>query len=138
MVVLWQHAENYSAGGVVSTIAGTVGALWLATLIASRISYGIVHKDHELESRYQETYNAASGLLAPAVAPILLVLLSLVGLWDLDTALLASIVLLVLSLFFFSFVSGRRTASSTLSLLLFSALQLGLGLVVVLLKLTLK
>ena len=57
---------------------------------------------------------------------------------ELETALLLSVVFLVLSLFLFSLVSARKIASSNLSLLMYSAMQLGLGLAVVALKLTLK
>lgn len=138
VVVMWQHPDNHSVFGVVGIIIGTVGALWLATLIASRMSYRIVHDDQELESHYRKASGAASGLLAPAAAPILFVTISITGLIDLKTSLLLSVAVLVVSLFLFSLVSGRKVASSTLSLLFYSFLQLGLGLVVVMLKLVLK
>lgn len=138
VVVLWQHAADHSAWATVGTIIGTVGALWLATLIASRMSYRIVHDDSELESHYRKASEAASGLLAPAVAPIFLILVSMTGLISLETALLFSVVLLILSLFLFSLISGRKVASSKVSLIVYSTLQLGLGLTVVILKLVLK
>ena len=138
VVVLWQHPSDHSAWGVIGIIIGTVGSLWLATLIASRMSYRIVHDDGELESHYREATEAASGLLAPASLPVLLVLISTTGLIELKTALFMSVTLLVLSLFVFSLVSGRKIASSRLALLLYSALLLGLGLAVVALKLVIK
>lgn len=138
LVVLWQHPGDYTEWGVIGAIVGTVGALWLATLIASRMSYRIAHDDKELEPHFREASEAASGLLAPAGAPVFLVLMSMTGVIDLQTALLLSVVLLVLSLFLFSLISGRKIASSNLSLLVFSAMQLGLGLAVVALKLALK
>lgn len=138
VVVIWQHPGSYSALGVIGAIAGTVGALWLATLIASRMSYRIVHDNNELEQHYRKASEAASGLLAPAVVPISFVFVSMTGLIDLKTALLIGVAVLVLSLFLFSLVSGRKVASSKLSLLFYSVMQLGLGLAVVALKLLLK
>jgi len=138
VVTLWQHANNYSAWAVVGAVIGTVGALWLATLIASRMSYRIVHDGKELEMHYRKASEAASGLLAPAVMPVALTLISMTGLFTLEAALASSVILLVLSLFMFSLVSGRKIASSFLSLVVYSLLQLGLGLVVVALKLIVK
>ena len=138
MVVMWQHPGSHSALGVIGAIIGTVGALWLATLIASRMSYRIVHDNKELESHYRKASAAASGLLAPAAAPIFFVIVSMPGLIDLKTALLLSVVVLVLSLFLFSLVSGRKIANSRLSLFFYSMMQLALGLAVVALKLFVK
>lgn len=138
MVVLLRHSDEYSALTVAGSIAGTVGALWLATLIASRMSYRIAHNDEEVELHYRKSVEAASGLLVPAGAPVFFVLISMTGLIELRTALTASIALLVLSLFAFSLLSGRKVASSRIELLLYSVLQMGLGLAVVLLKLILE
>ena len=102
------------------------------------MSYRIAHDDGELEAHYRESSVAASGLLAPAIAPVFLVLISMTSIIELETALLLSVVFRVLSLFLFSLVSDRKIASSNLSLLMYSAMQLGLGLAVVALKLTLK
>ena len=138
VVVLWQHPGDYTAWGVVGTIIGTVGALWLATLIASRMSYRIVHDNSELESHYRKSSEAASGLLVPASAPVFFVLISMTGLIELKTALLISVILLVLSLFLFSLVSGSKLTSNRVALLLYSVLIMGLGLAVVVLKIVLK
>ena len=138
VVVLWQHPSDYTAWGVIGTIIGTVGALWLATLIASRMSYRIIHDGSELESHYRKSSEAASGLLSPAGAPVFFVLISMTGLIELKTALLISVISLVLSLFLFSLVSGSKLASNRIALLLYSLLIMGLGLAVVALKLALK
>lgn len=138
VVVLWQHPEEHTAWSVVGVIVGTVGALWLASMIASRISFRIVHDDEELEAYYRHASEAASGLLAPAAAPVFLVLLSIAGLIELKLALTLGVAVLVLSLFLFSLVSGRKVAKSRVALLLYSALLMGLGLAVVALKLAIK
>ena len=138
VVVMWQHPSEYSVWTVLGVIAGTVTALWLATLIASRMSYRIVHGEAELSAHSRKSAEAASGLLAPAIAPIFFVLVSLTGLIELKTALLISVISLVFSMFIFSVVSGRKVAGSWLRLLLFSTLQMGLGFAVVALKLLIK
>lgn len=138
MVLLWQHPENHSPLGVIGIIAGTVIALWLATIIAARMSYRMVHESSELEPKYREVVMSASGLLAPAGAPVFFVLLAWMGLISLETALLVGVALLILSLFVFSLISGRRSTDNLLRLLGYSALQMALGLAIVGLKLIAK
>lgn len=138
VIVLWQHASNYTAWGVIGIITGTVGALWLATIIATRMSYRIAHDDNELEEHYQKAASSASGLLTPALLPSVLMLVSMTGLISIKTALLMSVIGLVLSLFLFSLISGRKIARSYLSLFMYSALQMLLGMGVVALKLLIK
>lgn len=138
LVVLWQHPDDQNAWAAIGTIIGTVGALWLATIVASRMSYRIAQKDNELESHYTKSTAAASGLLAPAITPVLLILVSMTGLISLKTALLLGIISLLLSLFLFSLMSGRKLAGSTLSLLLYSLLQTAIGLGIVLFMMVVK
>lgn len=69
MVGMWQHPEEHSAVGVLGVIVGTVVALWLATIIAARMSYRMVHDSSELEPKMQEARTSASGLLAPVATP---------------------------------------------------------------------
>lgn len=138
MAILWQHAGEQNALAVIGTIAGTVFALWVSTLVASRMSYRIFHDETELEVHYRKSTQAASGLLAPAVVPIFLIVVSMTGVIELKTAIIAGIISLLLSLFLFSLMSGRKLARSVPTLLLYSALQVGVGLAVVALKLVVK
>ncbi len=137
IVVLWQHTETHSAWGVIWVIVGTVAALWLATIIAARMSYQIVHQQ-AAELHFGESKEAASGLLIPAVAPIFFILVSMTGVIELKTALLFGIISLLLSLFFFSLMSGRKLKSTAWGLIGYSLLQMGLGVMVVLIKLAVK
>lgn len=134
MVTLWQHADDHSPLATVGIIVGTVVALWLATLIAARMSYRIVHDDHEIAAKSWEAAESARGLLMPAGAPLLFVLLSLTHLISLETALLLGIISLVLSLFLFSIYSGRKLSGGWLQLLFYSSLQMALGIGIVALK----
>lgn len=134
MVTLWQHSEEHSVIGAIGIIFGTVIALWLATMIAARMSYRIVHERGEANEKSWEASESARGLLTPAGAPIFFVFLSLIGLLELKTALLIGVISLVLSLFLFSLYSGRRSSDSWMKILLYSLLQLALGVGVVALK----
>ncbi len=134
LVVLWQHPDQHSAWGVIGIIYGTVGALWLATIIASRMSYSIVHSSQDLEPRYHEARQAASGLITPATAPAFSVLVCLSGIISLETALFIGVLSLILSLFFFSLFAGRKLSDHPGKILLYSLLQVALGIGVVALK----
>lgn len=138
MVTLWQHPEDHRPLGVMGIIAGTVVALWLATIIAARMSYRAVHSKSDLEPRYKEAVESARGLLMPAGVPILFVLLALIHIISLQMALMFGVISLVLSLFAFSVYAGRRSADSFGRILLYSFLQMALGIGVVLLKLAVE
>lgn len=136
LTVLWQHAANQSSFGTIMTILGSVVALWLATLISIRMSYRAVHGKAISPLSYRKAFFSASGLLAPAITPILIITLGSVTDWyNLKTALLASIVASLLSLFALSFNAGRRIYDNFWRLLLVSTLEMSVGVGVVLLKL---
>lgn len=139
VAALWQHPDEHQPLGAIGIILGTVVALWLATLVAARISYTAVHgsKVHK-EPKYLEASKAASGLLTPATAPIAFILLSMTGLFSLKVGLLIGVVSLLASLFFFSVMSGSRVTDSRVKLLIFSTMQTLIGVGVVLLKLALE
>ncbi len=134
MVTLWRHGDEHQTLGTIGIILGTVVALWLATIIAARMSYRIVHDDAEMASKQWEVAESARGLLMPAGAPVFFVLLSLTPLISLQTALLLGVISLVLSLFAFSLYSGRRSSDSWTKVLLYSLLQMALGIGIVALK----
>jgi len=139
VAALWQHPDEHQPLGAIGVILGTVVALWLATLVAARISYTAVHGNmvHK-EPKYLEASKAASGLLTPASTPILFILLSMTSLFSLKTALFIGVISLLASLFFFSVMSGSRVTDSKVKLLFFSAMQTLIGVGVVLLKLAVE
>lgn len=139
IATLWQHPDEHQPLGTIGVILGTVVALWLATLVATHMSYMVVHGTaRHKEPSYLEARKAASGLLLPAGAPIIFVLISLTGIYSLKTALLIGVASLLASLFFFSVMSGKRVTDSISKLILFSALQTAIGIGVVLLKLAIE
>lgn len=129
----WQHTTSIKAALVY--VAGTVIALWLATLIAARMSYRAVH-GRTIELReYRKFIFTSSGLLGPAIAPIILILVSLTGLYTLSAALVASVVVLLLSLFVMSFTAGLKIYDSIPRLVMVSFLEMSVGVGVIVLKL---
>lgn len=135
LTVLWQHPENHSTWGTITTIIGSVVALWLATLISIRMSYRAIHGKSITPLNYRKAFFSASGLLAPAITPMLIIALgSVTGWYDLKAALLASIIASLLSLFALSFNAGRRIYDNFGRLLLVSTLEMSVGVGVVLLK----
>lgn len=124
---MWQHPTEHSALGVLGVILGTVVALWLATTIAARMSYRMVHSSSEQEPKMREVFTLASGLLAPAAAPAFFVLFALPGFISIKVALSIGVLSLVLSLFFFSLYAGRKSTDGLSKILLYSVLQMALG-----------
>ena len=135
IVALWQSAEEHSVGGSVATFLGTVTALWLATLISSRISHRAVHGKSLTSRDMAKVSFTSSGLFVPAILPVFLVLLSGAGVMKLKVAFMAGIVALLLSLFLLSFMAGRRIYTSPVRLYLVSLGEMAVGIGVVLLKL---
>lgn len=135
LTVLWQNAEHHRVVPTILTILGSVVALWLATLISIRLSYRAVHGQPIGMSSYRKALFAASGLLAPAVTPILIIAISgLTNWYHLKAALLASMIVSLLSLFLISFTAGRKIYNNLGRLLIVSTLEMSVGVGVILLK----
>ena len=135
IVALWQTADEHSVSGVVASMLGTVLALWLATLISSRMSHRVVHgkvmKTHDL----RRLAFTSSGLFAPAIVPTFFVALSVTNIMTLKTALMAGVIALLLSLFLLSYTAGRRIYTSPVRLFVVSLAEMAVGVGVILLKL---
>lgn len=136
LTVLWQNEEHHTAIGAIGIILGSVFALWLATLISSRMAYRAIHGKVISRRNYVKALFAASGLIAPAIAPTIIIGISSVPhLYSLRSAITASIIVSLLSLFLLSLNAGRKIYSSFLQIVLVSALEMSVGFVVIALKL---
>lgn len=135
IVALWQTADEHSVGGAIASMAGTVTALWLATLVAARMSHRAVHGKSMAKTQLAKFMFTSSGLFVPAILPILFVLVSGTGIVRMKTALVASVAALLLSLFVLSFAAGRRIYTNPVRLVLISVLEMLVGVGVVVLKL---
>lgn len=136
LAALWQNASHHSHIGTIASILGAAVALWLATLIATRMSYRAVHGRSIHRSEYVKTLFTSSGLIAPAILPAIIIAISGLTHWyNLKTALMAAIVASLLSLFLLSFTAGRKIYDSFGRLILVSTLEMSVGVGVILLKL---
>jgi hypothetical protein len=135
IVALWQTAEEHSVLGAAASIVGTVVALWLATLISSRISHRAVHGKSMAHRDLGRLAFTSSGLFVPAIVPTFLVFISTTGVMSLKTAFMAGIAALLLSLFLLSFAAGRKIYTSPLRLVLVSTAEMAIGVGVIVLKL---
>lgn len=135
VTALWHSSAHHSALGTLGAIIGTVVALWLATLMAARMSYRAVHARGMPLETYRNMFFSASGLLAPAAAPVFFVLLSMTGMFELHVALFVSMIVLLLSMFLFSVLGSRRIYGSWLKVLGISLAELCIGVSVVVIKL---
>lgn len=136
IAAMWQNAEHHSTLGAVAGIVGAAVAVWLATLIAARMSYRAVHGKPIDRKDYVRTFFTSSGLLAPALPSLFFVILSgLSGWYDLKTALFVSMLVSLLSLFAFSFSAGRKIYDNIWRLLVVSLLEVSVGVGIIVLKL---
>jgi hypothetical protein len=134
IAVHWQHADSYSIKAVEFGIIGTVVALWLATLVSVRMAYRAVHGRSIQLRDYRHLIFTSSGLLAPAIIPMILVLASGTGIYSMKTGLMASMIVLLLELFVLSFVAGRKIYDSLPRLIIVSCAEMSVGIGVILLK----
>lgn len=135
IVSLWHTAEHHTVGGALASILGTVAALWLATLVAAQMSHRTVHGKNMSKREGARLMFASSGLFLPAIAPTLLLFFSDTGIIGMKTALTASVIVLLLSLFGASFAAARKIYVNPWQMLLVSILELAIGVGVVALKL---
>ena len=78
IVTLWQSADHVTARGAAISIVGTAVALWLAIAIASRMSYQVVHGRSIPAREVGRILSTRKALLAPAIAPLFFILMSVV------------------------------------------------------------
>lgn len=130
----WQTTEHHSAKATALAVGGSAVALWLATIVAARMSYRAVHGRSIQRHEYAKIMFTSSGLIAPAIAPIIFILFSITGLYTLQMALTVSMIVLLLSLFILSFTAGRRIYDNIWRLLTVSGLEMLVGVGVILLK----
>lgn len=136
LATMWQNAEHHTHAGTIASILGAVVAVWLATLIATRMSYRAVNGKPIDHKDYVQTFFTSAGLLAPAITPVLIVAFSAVtDLFTLKTALMSSMVVSLLSLFVISYIAGRRIYSSLRRLLVVCLFEMLIGVGIILLKL---
>lgn len=136
LATLWRGAEHVTPLGAAGSILATAVALWLAIAIASRMSYHVIHGASMPARELGQMLAVRKALLAPAIAPILFIGLSVITPLSLETALFIGMLSLLASFAIFSLIAGRRTRATWYEIAISSGLEIALGIGVILLKIT--
>ncbi|MGW7194432.1 hypothetical protein, partial [Streptomyces sp. NPDC054838] len=107
VVVGLAYSGHGTPGGVAVSVAGTAVGLWLATLVADWQAHRVVHGRGSGERWLRETLFVSTPLLLSAAGPLLMILLSALGVVALHTALLAAAAVDVWVLFGWGWYGGR-------------------------------
>ena len=134
ITALWQSANEHTAIGALASIVGTAVALWLATLVAARMSHHAIRGRGMTMREVKKLLFSSSGLFAPVLVPAIFIFFSMTGRISLRTALFTGVISLLLSLFLLSYYAGRRIHTNTLQLVLMSSFEFLLGVGVIALK----
>lgn len=134
LTTMWQVGEHFTHQGALVGVIGTAITLWLAISVASRMSYQVVHGRRMSIAQLQEMLAIRKALLAPAIPPTIFILLSWVGLLTLPSALLLSIITLLLSFVLYSILAGLRIHTTWYEIIFASIVEVAIGAGVVLLK----
>jgi len=125
------HAERIKPLSLLLSIFGTVFALWGATIIAHRLSYRVVHGEDRTRQSYRKLAMSSFGLLIPAIVPSVVTFGSVAGLYDVTSAIIVSIVLLLVTLFGFALMATSRVYKSWIRIILIALAEVALGCVIV-------
>ncbi len=112
----------------------TAVGLWLATLVADQQAHRVVHGRLATGAELRHMLWVGSPLLLSAVAPLILIASSALGVMELRTALYASAGVSVASLFGWGWYGGVRMGSGAAVAVLAGALDAAIGLAVALVK----
>lgn len=134
----FHEVESRSALGVAASVLGATAALWLATMVASHMSYRAIHGKNMPHAEYLKRIFDSAGLFAPAALPVLLLACSALGFISLQAALIGSVVAFLATLVLLSLMAGRKIYENKLQLLAVSGIELAIGVGIVLLKLAVE
>lgn len=129
-------ASHTTASHAEVIVAGTALSLWAASVMATKMSNRIILRDYPPTHHERlETVRAHSQLLLAAVAPVIFIFLSYIGLVSLSFAVNGSIIFLILLMVGWSLLSARSMRYGWLQTLILAGIELGIGLAIVSLKL---
>lgn len=134
-VLLTIDAHHTSPSKAAIIVAGTAVSLWIASLVAGKMSYRIVMRQPNLDRpRLDKQAAQHSQLLMAAVFPLLLILLSMAHIISLALAVNIGIGVLVLLLCGWSLMSARAIHASKVAIVITAAIELAIGFGIVWLK----
>ncbi|MGW6908264.1 hypothetical protein [Streptomyces sp. NPDC054940] len=117
------------------TVAVTALGIWLATLVADEQSHRALTRRSATLQEIRTTLHVSSPLLLTAAGPLVLIGISALGALELETALLISAGVEVVTLFLWGWRTGLRIGNGPLSALLSGLVDTLIGIAVVAVKL---
>lgn len=126
-------AAEHEAGAVAAavTLVVTVGALWAASLFADLTAHLAVHQAWPGRVAVRQLLSSHYEILAAAALPVLLVLSTETGWWELDTALRWAAGAQIATLGFVGILAVRGTTIPFWGRVVVVAGEVGLGLAIV-------
>ncbi|MBN9756027.1 hypothetical protein Ae406Ps2_0774 [Pseudonocardia sp. Ae406_Ps2] len=135
LVLLGHGGEGSSAGSAIVDVVVAAGALWAASLLSDVVAHLTVHghgpRGHELVAALR----SSGQILQASAAPVVLLVAAAVGLLELTTALELATGVTVLVLALFAVLAARRTPLSWWRRVLLVVALVGLGALVIVVKL---
>lgn len=103
---LWLHLGETSAWQALALVSGSAVGLWLACFFADLLAHSITVADkHERRHAYAHAFDASLGILHAVRMPVFFLVLAGFGVIMVKTAVLSSIIALVVQLFIFVLLS---------------------------------
>ncbi|MGW9113184.1 hypothetical protein [Microbacterium sp. NPDC055683] len=122
------HVEPWDALATLAvTVTGALFAVFTADVLAHLVVHARMLDRHELRQVCASTF----GAFGVIVVPVIVLVLSGIGVVEVDTALVVSIAVLLLSLVFIGFLAVRRIRMAWWQRLVVLAAEAALGLVVI-------
>ena len=132
-VIAYAGSYDTTLGKLCLAIVGTVAVYWVAHLHAETIGSSLTHAHHP-RAAFQHALSETWPILGASVAPVaVLVLASLLGA-EIRTAAWIALCFCIALLAFYSYLAGVRSGLDMRGRLMSAGAGLGLGLLVVLLK----
>lgn len=135
VMILFGFADVTSPASAATSIAVTLGGLFAAALVADIVAHSAVHGSPPRGREMRRIGVIAGQALEIGFIPIVVVLLSVTGIWTVRTGLILAMISLVLTILVIAIWAVHRSTLTALQRFLVVAAELSLCLVVVAIKL---
>ncbi len=135
LTLLLVYAGEESVWSAVVSVVLAMGTLWLASLVSEVIAHGLVrqHPDYTHEpDTGRRIWETAGQSLLTLISPVIVILLSLTGIWSLRTSLIIAMIVLMSTLAIAALLAVRGSTFGFWTRVLIVAVELALGGVVIL------
>ena len=134
LTLLFIHVDEESTWSAIVSVVLAMGTLWLASLFSEVLAHGVMrnHPGYVRREVQRDIMFTAGQSLSTMVAPVVVLLISLTGLWSLRTALILAIASLMLTLGGAAIFAVRNSAFPIWARTLIVVGELALGGIVIL------